>query len=309
MKKGVYENIIRKFEKFKKGLPYLEKALKSKKTKEIDRAIAYNFFLLHRIHKKATKKSTDRSIRELTEALWWFKHKKDEKERKYIKVKKQYTKWAKKYDIETNVAIFLEEKSVKDFLPKIKGKDVLDLGCGTGRHAIRLAKKGANVTCVDMTQAMLSEAKKKAKKAKVDIKVKRQDITKFKPDKKYDLIILMLVLDHIQKLEKAIKVINKASEIGTEVIISNIHPETMRGDANFKPGARAKGYLVEGFKTDQFYHPIEEYIDLFMKYGFILEKIKDLTVTEKDLKSRKMSEFKSLKGRTLMLLMKFKKIK
>lgn len=39
---------------------------------------------------------------------------------------------------------------------------VLDLGCGTGGHALPLAKRGYIVTGVDRSEAMLSEARRKA---------------------------------------------------------------------------------------------------------------------------------------------------
>jgi 2-polyprenyl-3-methyl-5-hydroxy-6-metoxy-1,4-benzoquinol methylase len=42
------------------------------------------------------------------------------------------------------------------------GSSILDVGCGTGRHAIELARRGFAVTGIDLSQAMLSVARKKA---------------------------------------------------------------------------------------------------------------------------------------------------
>lgn len=50
-----------------------------------------------------------------------------------------------------------------------KGMTVLDLGCGTGRHAMALARAGCLVTGVDLSSHMLNEAKKKAKEAALSI--------------------------------------------------------------------------------------------------------------------------------------------
>lgn len=52
-----------------------------------------------------------------------------------------------------------------DFLWKVlrlkKGSCVLDIPCGTGRHALRLARKGASVLGVDITEEYLKEARRK----------------------------------------------------------------------------------------------------------------------------------------------------
>ena len=45
-----------------------------------------------------------------------------------------------------------------------KGSRVLDVPCGTGRHALRLARRGASVLGVDLTPAYLSRARRAARK-------------------------------------------------------------------------------------------------------------------------------------------------
>jgi len=308
MDKEVYEEIKEKLEKIKRGIPYLEKAVKSKKKEEIKNSVSIIAYDLHRLYKEALGKGTSEAINDMAKWLWKFRNKKHEEKRKYVPVEKQYKKWAKEYDEYANILIFLEEKKVKSFLGKVKGKDILDYGCGTGRNAIPLAKKGANVTCIDFTQAMLNEAKKKAKKAKVKIDVKRKDITKYKPDKKFDIIISALVLDHIRNLKKVVNIINKASKIDTEVIITNVHPELLRKDVNPKTG-KAQGYLVEGFKTDQYYHPISEYIELFKEKGFYLVQTEHTVFDKKCQKMKKFKECLGMKDKLVGIIMKFKKLK
>lgn len=49
----------------------------------------------------------------------------------------------------------------------LKGKRVLDIACGTGRVALHLARKGANVTALDLSQAMLDHVTAQAKKSRL----------------------------------------------------------------------------------------------------------------------------------------------
>ena len=44
----------------------------------------------------------------------------------------------------------------------LAGNAILDLGCGTGQHALRLARRGYEVTGVDRSPEMLSIARVKA---------------------------------------------------------------------------------------------------------------------------------------------------
>ena len=49
----------------------------------------------------------------------------------------------------------LEEPQVREALGGVRGRDVLDLGCGTGRHTVWMAETGARVTAVDFSENML----------------------------------------------------------------------------------------------------------------------------------------------------------
>ncbi len=67
-----------------------------------------------------------------------------------------------------------------------KSSSILDIGCGTGRHSIELAKHGYKMTGVDLSGGMLTEAKKSAKKANVKVDFIQSDAVEFRSDKKFD---------------------------------------------------------------------------------------------------------------------------
>ena len=76
-------------------------------------------------------------------------------------------------------------------LTSFKGGSVLDLACGPGRHAIELAKRGYQVTGVDLSQFLLSKAKERALAAEVEVEWVEQDMRTFERPNSFDLAINM----------------------------------------------------------------------------------------------------------------------
>lgn len=71
------------------------------------------------------------------------------------------------------------------------GSRILDVGCGTGRHAVELARRGYQVTGVDISAGMLAEAEKAAREADVEVEWIRADATQFTSDKLFDAAICL----------------------------------------------------------------------------------------------------------------------
>ena len=74
-------------------------------------------------------------------------------------------------------------------LVKFKGKRILDLCCGPGRHSIALAKKGFQVTAVDLSPFLLEKAMVAAKAENIELEWVREDMRKFSRPGTFDLII------------------------------------------------------------------------------------------------------------------------
>lgn len=76
---------------------------------------------------------------------------------------------------------------------KGKPKRVLDLGAGTGNHALRLAKAGVKVDGIDISEPLLDVARQKAKDRDLDTKIKfhRMDMTRELPAGKFDAAVSM----------------------------------------------------------------------------------------------------------------------
>ena len=52
-----------------------------------------------------------------------------------------YDRWASVYDEEDNPLVRLEQEQFERVMSDVRGLRVLDAGCGTGRHALSLARR------------------------------------------------------------------------------------------------------------------------------------------------------------------------
>jgi ubiquinone/menaquinone biosynthesis C-methylase UbiE len=99
---------------------------------------------------------------------------------------------AKSYDKEPFVkgthgeVDFIEKELAYD-----KSAPVLDIGCGTGRHAIELAKRGYAVTAVDLSATQLDLARVKATAANVPVQFVRADARHLNYSAQFDAVIMV----------------------------------------------------------------------------------------------------------------------
>jgi cyclopropane fatty-acyl-phospholipid synthase-like methyltransferase len=71
------------------------------------------------------------------------------------------------------------------------GAKVLDVACGTGRHAIELARRGYCVTGLDLSAGMLQQARKDAEAAGVQVCWRHDNATVFVVEKPFDGVICL----------------------------------------------------------------------------------------------------------------------
>ena len=68
---------------------------------------------------------------------------------------------------------------------------ILDVGCGTGRHAIELSTRGYNVTGIDLSDSQLARARGKAEKQGLKIDFLRYDARNLPFMNEYELVIML----------------------------------------------------------------------------------------------------------------------
>jgi 2-polyprenyl-3-methyl-5-hydroxy-6-metoxy-1,4-benzoquinol methylase len=91
------------------------------------------------------------------------------------------------------------------------GSSVLDMACGPGRHSLILAKKGYDVTAVDLSENLLCVAGRLSEEAGLNIQFQKFDLREIKIDKKFDLIInLFTSFGYFEKDEENYKIFDVA---------------------------------------------------------------------------------------------------
>jgi 2-polyprenyl-3-methyl-5-hydroxy-6-metoxy-1,4-benzoquinol methylase len=68
---------------------------------------------------------------------------------------------------------------------------IIDIGCGTGRHAIELSKRGYSVTGIDLSESLLVKAREKARQNSLQIEFLRHDARNLPFENQFDVAIMM----------------------------------------------------------------------------------------------------------------------
>jgi len=90
-----------------------------------------------------------------------------------------------------------QEAQIAAFLAPLAGRRVLDVGTGTGRAAIALARRGAVVTGIDASAEMLQVAERRARDAGVSVTFARGDVHRLQiDDRSVDAAVCLRVLMH-----------------------------------------------------------------------------------------------------------------
>lgn len=107
----------------------------------------------------------------------------------------------------------------------LSGKErILDLACGYGRHSLELARRGYQVTGVDITQAYIDDAREEAKKQKLDATFLCSDIREVKFNNEFDVVLNLSdgAIGYLENDEENLKIfdiISKALKPGGKSFI------------------------------------------------------------------------------------------
>lgn len=105
---------------------------------------------------------------------------------------KLFANYANQYEKEQFTAGTLGEVDfIEQEINHNRSNKILDVGCGTGRHSIELARRGYSVTGVDLSESMLAKARAKANAAGVTVKFGQADARQLTFLNEFDLVIML----------------------------------------------------------------------------------------------------------------------
>jgi len=186
----------------------------------------------------------------------------------------------------------LEQPVMKELLPDLKGKTVLDIGCGYGHNCLDFVKRGASkVVGIDISEKMLDVAKKES--ANPDIEYKRMNMNEISSlNMKFDLVYSSLAIHYAEDFKKLTKDIFDLLKGGGILLYSQEHPLTTAskdenmGYFNYDENGERISYTFSdynrsgirkihwfGEEVTKYHRPMGEIINDIAHSGFVITDV------------------------------------
>lgn len=185
----------------------------------------------------------------------------------------------KMIDVDYDKWISFVEKYFENKSISLRGKNVLELGCGTGNMTLKLKEKGANVTALDLSSNMLSIAQEKLRLKRYKTDFINQDMRNFNINKKYDYVFSFCdgynyIIEEDDIIESFKNVYNHLNvcgyfmfDISTPYKLKNII-----GNNTFTLNEDNLCYIWDNYLEDDI---IEMYITFFVKEGALYKRFEE----------------------------------
>jgi SAM-dependent methyltransferase len=174
-----------------------------------------------------------------------------------------------------------ERPAMLGVLPDVKGKRILDAGCGSGWYAEQLVKRGAIVSAIDASAAMVDHARVRlsqidAEPGRFDLKV--ADLADKLPfdDASFDGIVSPLVLHYLRDWRPTLREMRRVLKAHGWLLFSTHHPAA---DAAL---FQTKNYFATEHVVDHwewvgrvefFRRSLTEVISSVIESGFVIDKV------------------------------------
>jgi ubiquinone/menaquinone biosynthesis C-methylase UbiE len=137
------------------------------------------------------------------------------------------------------------------------GKDVLEVGCGSGIAVQLFAEAGANVTAVDLTEWAVATTRARLDAFELEGTVFEADGEDLPfPDGSFDLVFSWGVIHHSSDMDRALRQLVRVCRPGGQVVLMVYHRHSLfflayRAFQRFLPLARRLGLHFEGARAGE----------------------------------------------------------
>jgi len=128
----------------------------------------------------------------------------------------------------------------------LKGRRVLDIGCGAGENAVAMARQGAHVIAIDVSSAQLALGRRLAEAAEVRVEWHEGDAADlaFLRADSIDLALATGVVHEIEDLDRLFRQVHRVLRAGAAFVFSHDHPMRLAvGREDHEPGGLPLGFL------------------------------------------------------------------
>lgn len=170
-----------------------------------------------------------------------------------------------------------DRPAVLELLGDVRGREVLDAGCGPGLYAEELVRRGAAVTAVDASDEQVRRARERLG-ATAD--VRRVDLEEPLPfgSSRFDLIVCALVIHYVEDVRATLGELYRVLRPGGRAVISTMHPTVdwlRKGGSYFAVQVEEDLWDSEGAKTlVRFWRrPLTSLCGAATDSGFLIERL------------------------------------
>jgi len=176
---------------------------------------------------------------------------------------------------------YIKENIINNFKLKNKfrplsGINILDIGCGGGLLSEPMSRMGANVTGIDASDKNIKIAKLHSKKNKLKINYLCSSPEKLKITKKFDVILNMEIVEHVEDIDFFLKSCSKLLKKNGLMFVATIN-KTLKSYVFAIVGAEyvLRWLPIGTHEWEKFVKP-EDLKKILMKYDLSLNKLEGM---------------------------------
>ncbi len=176
---------------------------------------------------------------------------------------------------------YIKENIINNFklenkLRPLSGINILDIGCGGGLLSEPMSRMGANVTGIDASDKNIKIAKLHSKKNKLKINYLCSSPEKLKITKKFDVILNMEIVEHVEDIDFFLKSCSKLLKKNGIMFVATIN-KTLKSYFFAIVGAEyvLRWLPIGTHEWEKFVKP-EDLKKILMKYDLSLKKLEGM---------------------------------